>query len=88
MSVEAKFDCPSELVDKLLAQYNQLCADAVALKDKYNALVTLVNELKADLSEHTHGGVAAGSDTSGAAPTISAADAQTATVSAEQVAKI
>lgn len=45
------------------------------LKAKYNAAVTLINELKTDMSAHVHGGITAGSADSSAAGTIAAADA-------------
>ncbi len=61
-------DCGSDLLAKLVAEFNQLRLDV-------NAIVTLVNELKTDLSAHTHGGVTAGADSTSAGPTISAADA-------------
>lgn len=80
-------DCGSNLLEVLRVEFNRLQADFVALKDKYNAVVTLVNELKADLSAHTHGGVAAGTDSTAAGPTISASDASEASVSAQQVDK-
>lgn len=59
-------------LDVLVLQLVTLVND---LKAKYNASVTLTNELKTDLSAHTHGGVTTGSGTSGAAATISASDA-------------
>ncbi len=59
-------------LDVLVLQLVTLVND---LKAKYNASVTLVNELKTDLSAHTHGGVTTGGDTSAAASTISATDA-------------
>uniref|UniRef100_A0A7C4TV27 Uncharacterized protein n=1 Tax=Caldisericum exile TaxID=693075 RepID=A0A7C4TV27_9BACT len=56
---------------------------------KYNAMVTLVNELKTDMSAHTHTENTAASytqnATTAAAPTISAADATTASLTAEAV---
>lgn len=59
-------------LDVLVLQLITLVND---LKAKYNASVALINELKTDLSAHTHGGVTAGGDTSSAGPTISATDA-------------
>ena len=52
------------------------------LKAKYDASVTLINELKTDLSAHTHGGVTTGGDTSSAAATIAAADSVATTAAA------
>jgi hypothetical protein len=44
------------------------------LKADLDALALLANELKSKLSEHTHGGVTAGSGDTGAGPTITSPD--------------
>lgn len=76
------WDVLSDLVDDLNAVKN-LCND---LKAKYNAAVTLINELKTDLSAHTHSVTHAACSATGAvyatatgitstsAPTVSATD--------------
>ncbi len=84
-----KGDCPSNLLEELRKQYNALKADMDNLVTKYNAMVTLVNELKTDMSAHTHTENTAGTytqnATTAAAPTISAASATTASVTASVV---
>ena len=59
----------------LKADLDSLAALVNDLKKEYNAAVTLINELKTDLSEHTHGGVEPGGGTTGAGPAIAAEDA-------------
>jgi hypothetical protein len=45
------------------------------LKAKYDAAVVLINELKTDLSAHTHGGVTTGSGYTSVGATIISPDA-------------
>lgn len=87
MPVKATFDTPSDVVMKLVAEFNKLQTDVASLITKYNALVTLVNELKTDLHQHTHSGVTAGTDNTGPGPAITSASAQTASVTAQTIAR-
>jgi acyl-coenzyme A thioesterase PaaI-like protein len=59
----------------LKADLDNLATLANANKAAIGVIVTLVNELKADMSEHVHGGITAGSADSSAGPAIAAADA-------------
>ena len=52
---------------QLIEEHNKLVTDVANL-------VTLVTELKADMSAHVHGGVKAGAANTAAAPIIAAAD--------------
>lgn len=87
MPVNVFNDCPSDVLAKLVQEYNKLRNDVNDLITKYNAAVTLINELKADLSAHTHTENTAETytqnATTGAAPTISAANATAATITAD-----
>lgn len=91
MVVKAVPDTPSDVVEKLRQEFNKLQQDVAALKDKYNAAVTLINELKADHNAHLgaasmhYDGAASVTDTTN---TTAAADAATASVTAEQVEKL
>lgn len=59
----------------LKADLDNLATLANANKAAINGIVTLVNELKTDLSEHVHGGVTTGSGDTSAGLAIAAADA-------------
>jgi hypothetical protein len=80
-----KGDCPANLLETIRVQYNQLQADVNTLITKYNAVVTLANELKTALSAHVHGGVTTGAGNTGAASTISSASGSSASLTAEAV---
>jgi len=82
-----KGDCPSNLLETIRAQYNQLQADVNTLITKYNAVVTLANELKTALSAHVHGGVTAGAANTGVASTIASASGASASIVAETVSR-
>jgi|GEM_PF-1967224 len=86
-----KGDCPANLLETIRAQYNALRDDLNNLITKYNAAVTLINELKSSMSAHTHTENTAASytqnATTAAAPTISSANATTASLTAEVVSR-
>lgn len=88
MAVNAIPDTPSDVVAKLLAQYNQLQADVASLTTKYNAAVTLINELKADHNAHLGAANMHYDGTGGttdAVNTTAATNATAASVAAQQV---
>lgn len=92
MTVKAIPDTPSDLVAKLLQEYNKGQADITALRGVVAALVTLANELKADHNAHLGAASMHYNGTAGVTDavntTAAAAAGAPAAITAEQVEKL
>jgi hypothetical protein len=86
MPISVRKTIPNKELGATRAQHNQLQADVASLISKFNALVSLVNDLKAKFNAHTHGGVTTGAgSTAGPSASTTVADGTTTSITADTV---